>query len=326
MRAFSSGVPVTLLRSAGDLDHAGGAGRAELVHADLAVHDQRVQVAELPQRPGDHRHHRRVGDAHDLPARSGRVGQRPQQVHDRRDAELAAHRPHVAHGGVEQRREHEHDPDLFQDVRHPGGLQVDADAERLQHVRASAARGERAVPVFRDADPRPGGHQRGDRRDVERRHAPSTRARGVDQRVGVLGAHGDHRAPKRAHAARDLGGGRPLALQRHEEGGHLDRGSAPLHEAAEDGLRLVRREVLPPDQAPEQHGEAGVGDRRGRRRGGVRHSYRQGVLVEELTGRERGDRTAARSRGQSRPLPSLDILPPPSTFRACHPGRRSAWG
>ena len=83
-----------------------------------AVDHEGALVAQLAQRPGDQAEELRVRHAYHLAPGAGRVGEGPEEVHERGDAEPAPHRRHVAHGGMEEGREHEDDPHLLQDLAH----------------------------------------------------------------------------------------------------------------------------------------------------------------------------------------------------------------
>jgi hypothetical protein len=50
--------------------------------------------------------------------------------------------PDMAHGGMHQRREHEHDPGVAQRGGHHIHGRLDRNAERFEHVGAAALRGE----------------------------------------------------------------------------------------------------------------------------------------------------------------------------------------
>ena len=60
----------------------------------------------------------RIGDADHLASGARRIRERPDHVHDRRNAELAAHRADVPHRRMHERREHEHDARALERARH----------------------------------------------------------------------------------------------------------------------------------------------------------------------------------------------------------------
>ena len=182
----------------------------DLVQARLSVHHHGALVAQLGERVHHEIQEAGVGHADDLAARSGRIGQRPQEVHDRGDPEFAAHRDHMAHGGVEEGREHEDDPRLCKDRDHRFRGQLHHDAQRLQNVRAPALRGEGAIAVLRDPHAPGRNDQRGRCRDVEGRHPPAPGPAGVDEGIPVGRPHRDHRSAQRLDAARNFRRRQPL--------------------------------------------------------------------------------------------------------------------
>ena len=66
-------------------------------------------------------------------------------------------------------------------VRHCFERRIDPDAKRLEYIRASTARRERAVPVLRDSNPCPCGKQCGGSRDIEGRHGATSSTACVDE-------------------------------------------------------------------------------------------------------------------------------------------------
>ncbi len=205
--------------------------------------DERVLVAQLRERSGNEVEQVRVRDAHDLPPHPGRVGQRAEQVHDREQAQLAAHRARVTHGRVVVGCEEEDDADLFEDSGLFGRFEVETDPECLQNIRASAARPEAAVPVLGDAGAEAGGEQRRGGRDVEGGEGPATGAAGIDEVEVCRGGERDHRASQGPHAPGDLRRRGSAGGDAHEERGELNRGGTALHHLVERclGIRTAQR-------------------------------------------------------------------------------------
>ena len=77
---------------------------------------QSVDTAQPPQGLGQRNDPAFVEHADQLVTGAGRVGQRPEQVEDRADADLAARADRVAHGTVKRRGEEKAEPHLTQAV------------------------------------------------------------------------------------------------------------------------------------------------------------------------------------------------------------------
>ena len=199
-------------------------------------------VAHHAHRLGDAVHVPGVGDADELVARPGRVGQRADEVERRRHAELAAHRRDVLHGEVVARREHEADAAGGDAAAHLLRREVDGDAERLEDVGAAALARRRAVAVLGDGDAGAGGHERRRRRDVEGAGAVAAGAAGVEDDVGVhldlLGelAHG-------ASHADDLVGRLALHAESAEKGARLGVAGAAAHDLEQHVAGVLLGEV-----------------------------------------------------------------------------------
>ena len=210
-----------LLRSARLVDQhrARGADHGDLVAAVIAVHGHHPPYAQQPGRLRDHPAERPVVDADDLPDGAGRIGQRPEQVHHRLDAELLPHRRGVAHGAVVGRSEQKGEPGPGQQLGGGRRVEVGADAQRGVEVGAAALAGEGAVAVLGDAGAGSAGDQRGHRRDVEAAGAGPAGA----ARVQEIARRRQRRllAPQDRRAAGDLGRGVSLGVQRHQEAGDL---------------------------------------------------------------------------------------------------------
>ena len=224
------------------LGHQVLAGRRQLVQAAGAVGDQRVLGAERGQHLRDRLHQLRRIHAHHLPLRAGRVRQRPQHVEHGAHAQLAPDRPGVAHGRVVGLREHEAESDLVDAVGHVGRRQVDAHAQRLQHVGRPAARRHRPVAVLGDIRAARGRDQRRRRRDVERVGAVAAGAGRVDQRL-VLRPRRRHVGAHRAGAAGDLAHRLALHAQPDQESGDLGGRGLAVHHLHHGRVRLLGQQV-----------------------------------------------------------------------------------
>ena len=110
-----------------EVGHCRRSHRAQLVQPRLAVYDKRADMTKFLQRLDDERNQRGVGDADQLPAHAGRVGQWTEDVHDGGEPQFSADRPHVPHRRMEQGGEHEDHPRLLEDPPHLFGAELDAD-------------------------------------------------------------------------------------------------------------------------------------------------------------------------------------------------------
>jgi hypothetical protein len=231
-----------------------GRGRGQLVQPVVTAEDPRIG-APPGQHAGHDRRHPGIGTADGLGRRLHRVGERTQDVERSGDGELAPRPGGVTHGRVERRGEAEGDPDLFCNVCHLVGPQIQADAESLEHVGGPGLRGRRPVAVLDHPRTGSGGHDRGHGRDV---HAHGTVTAGSDhvQRpAGDRQRRGD--GVHRVEQAGDLLDGLPLAAQGHREPGDL-RGRRCLgQDLAHGPRRLVGGQVVTLDERAEHLGPGG---------------------------------------------------------------------
>ena len=229
------------------LGHQVLAGGSQLVEPAGAVHHERMLGAELREHLGDRHDQRLRVDAHHLPAGAGRVRERPEQVEDAADAQLAPDRAGVAHRGVVGLREEEPEADLVDAGGDVGRSEIDPHAERLEHVGRPAPRRHGPVAVLGDHGARGRSDQRRRRRDVERVGAVAAGAAGVDQ-VGVRGRRRRHVGAHRPGAAGDLVGRLALHPERDQERGDLGRRGVAGHHLHHRHVRLLAREVAPLDE------------------------------------------------------------------------------
>ena len=206
-----------------------------------------------PARRQDPRHHLgEVGEgaADQTRPRPGRIGERPKEIKDRRDPDLASHRGRVAVRRVEHRREAEPDPQLGDAACHLLGTQVDAHPERLQRVGAAGQRRRRPVAVLDHRHPGGGNHDRRHRGQVDRVDAVAAGTHDVDRVVG--NPPGGHRAGVAQHDVgqlADLGRGGNLHRHRHREGGDLGRAGVTGHDPVHGPPGLAARQFPPASQA-----------------------------------------------------------------------------
>ncbi len=225
------------------------AGRGQLVEPVLAVEHQRG-AATAGQHAGQDRPHPGVGHAHGLCGWPGRVGHRPEEVENGRDAKLAPGRGGMAERRVIKRGKQERDPGLRHQPLGLGGRQVDRNSERLEHVRSPARRGRRPVPVL--DHPGPGGSRddSAHRGDVDRARSVAAGTDQIDQAAGDADRRGvlEHRLGEAA----DLRDGLALHPQGDPEARDLGGRGRAVHDLVHRPGRLVRREGLPLDQRADQ--------------------------------------------------------------------------
>ena len=210
-----------------------------------------------PSAPAMMSRKRRSDDADQLAAGPGRVGQRAQEVEDRAHGQALAHRHHVLHGRVVAGGEHEAEADLLDARGHLLRRQVDARAQRLEHVGRARAPGGRAVAVLGHRHPRPGGHERRGGGHVEG-GPPAAGAGGVHQ-ARAVGGHGHGQVAHGARHAGQLADGLALGPERDQQRGGLDLGGAALHDLVQHGRGLVHGQGLAAAETVDRLGEYGVG-------------------------------------------------------------------
>ncbi len=172
---------------------------------------------------------------------AGRVRQRPKQVEDGAGAEFDPRRADVLHGRVMRGCEHETDAGVADASAHLLGVEIDLDAERLQHVGGSRFRRQRAVAVLGDWHAGAGNHEGRASRDVVGTRGVTTGAHHVDRlrrrlHAQHLGAHGGHRAG-------DLVDGFAAHAQAHQQRAHLRGCRFARHHAVEGGGRFFARQA-----------------------------------------------------------------------------------
>src|SRR5690606_34272768 len=106
-----------------DLADVGWPTDRNLVGPVGTVHDERVLCPELEQRRRELLDQPTIADAEHLSSGTGRVRQRPQDVEDRSNADLAPWTTGVLHRRVKKRREHESDPRLGEAVLDPARIE-----------------------------------------------------------------------------------------------------------------------------------------------------------------------------------------------------------
>ncbi len=154
----------------------------------------------------------------------------------------------MLHGRVVELREHEAEAELVDRLGDAVGLELEPEAQRLEHVGRARGGGDGAVPVLRDARPRCCRHDRGGGRDVQRAAAVAAGAGRIDE-VAPLRVDGDDVLAHCLGATGDLVGGLALCAQRREEGADLRGRRLAAHDLAHHPPRLLAREAVPVDEA-----------------------------------------------------------------------------
>jgi len=230
-----------------------GAGRrgGQLVEPVVAVHHQDTGPAR-GEHPGHHLGQICPRTADQPGPRRGRIGQRAQQIEDRRHPDLAPYRRRVPIRRVEIRGEGEADPHLRHAPHHVTGRQIDPDPERLQGVRAAGERRRGAVPVLDHRHPTGRHHDRGHGRQVHRVLAVTAGSDDVHAVADTRERLGGHLSGVSQHAVGQLGhlgGRRALHLHRDGEASNLRRGRRTRHDLVHCPARLSGSQVLAGGQA-----------------------------------------------------------------------------
>ncbi len=104
------------------------------IEAVVAVNDHRPDCAQRRQSLGDRVQKAGLVHAHELPAGPGRVGQRSQQVEDRRKPQRHAHGHSVLGRGMMVNREAKADPRFFETLGLRGSVGVYVHPELSQNL------------------------------------------------------------------------------------------------------------------------------------------------------------------------------------------------
>ena len=159
--------------------------RGEFVHprpVDDPCVGQALTLERLDHRAGEGG----VGNADELALDPTGVGHRAEQVERGRNTQLAPRRAREPERRVEDRSEAEADPGLAHARSDAVGVQLDRDAEQLQHVGSTALRRRRPIAVFADRSSRSGHHQRCHGRHVDRVRAVATGSDDVDTTIAFV--------------------------------------------------------------------------------------------------------------------------------------------
>ena len=218
----------------------------ELVEAVVAVEHHRMVGAELTQRAEHRLGHRRVGDTDHLPAHTGRVDERAEEVERRRHTELFARGSEEPHRGVVARREAEADAGRVDAGRDAIRSELDRDAERFEDVCRAAVGGRGAVAVLHDPHTRTRRDQRSHRRDVDGARAVAAGAARIDCFGHDIDMRGE--APHRAYERGHLGHRFALGPQRDDESRRLHVADTSFEDLGERGREIVGRHRLAAQQ------------------------------------------------------------------------------
>ena len=167
------------------LRHQRRRAQRQFVHTVTTPHHQCALRAQLLQHAGLDADKIGMEYAHQNIRRTGRIGQRAEDVEHRAHAHLAAHRRHHLHRRVMHRREHEADSGGFDAGGHVFGPQLDLRAQRFEHIGAAGFRRHAAIAVFRDFRARRRNHEHAGGGDIESMRAVAAGADDIDQLFAV---------------------------------------------------------------------------------------------------------------------------------------------
>ena len=219
----------------------GDRGGGDLVHAVAPVHDQGPFDAQAAEGAGHQFQLAGIVDAQDLELGSRRIGQRPEQIEHGAHPQFAAGGGGMLHGRVMAGCEQKADANRIDAVRHRIGRNVQAHAERLEHVGAAGAGGDGPVAVLGHRLAAGGdddGHGGGDVEGVHARGSGAAGTAGIEQVTGVRVDGGGSGAHGAGGACHDFG--RFAADgQAHQQGAGLCRRRLASHDGREHLLRLA---------------------------------------------------------------------------------------
>ena len=165
-------------------------------------------------------------------SRPGRVRQRPEDVEDRANADLAPGRPDEAHRRVKGRRVHEADADLVDTARHRSGVSSIATPSPSSTSAEPHFEVIARLPCLATRTPAAGDDERRGGRDVERAGRVAAGAAGIDERADRPAIELDPQGvlPHRPGEAGDLLDCLAPHSQRGDQGADLGTGGAAGHD------------------------------------------------------------------------------------------------
>jgi hypothetical protein len=190
------------------------AERREFIHplpcTGAAMHHPRTFAAELQQDFTEGPRQLRIKHADELVVRPARIQQRSQHVENRALPFGGEQLPRLRHRlerRMIQRRKKEAEPDALDARDHTFLRQVDLDAQRLQHIRATCLGGDAAIAVLRHAHAsrREDEHRRA--RHIEEMQLVSACADDIEhwsRQFPTINARIDRQFQKRLHKRRNL--------------------------------------------------------------------------------------------------------------------------
>mmetsp|Transcript_20777 Transcript_20777/g.79644 ORF Transcript_20777/g.79644 Transcript_20777/m.79644 type:complete len:352 (-) Transcript_20777:6929-7984(-) len=195
-----------------------------------------------------------VEHAHQDVGRTGRIGQRTEDVEDGPHAELAAHRRDVLHRRVMVGREHEADAALGHAGGHLARRQLDVGAQRLQHVGAAGLAADAAVAVLGHLGAGGGGDEHRAGGDVEAVRAVAAGADDIDQMRQRAQRHLVAQLAHHLGRGGDLADGFLLHPQASDQRGGDDGRHLAGHDAAHQRQHLVVEDLAVLDDAGQGFG------------------------------------------------------------------------
>ncbi len=235
--------------------------RGDLIPAVVTAHDEHA-ITAIGEDLRHHRRHARIRATNEIRAGSCRVGQRAEDVEDRRHAELTADGRGVLHRRMQHLRKRKRDTQFSRTRRDRLRAEVDGDTELLEHISGAALRRGRTIPVLDNRRSARRRDDRGHRGEVDRARRVTTGADDIEQDPRHLDPQ-CHRA-HRFGRARDLRGRGALGLHPEEEGLDVVRIGLARHDLLDGPAGRVGVEVKPAVEATEHRppgGRGGTGHR-----------------------------------------------------------------
>ncbi len=230
--------------------------QADFIESIAAVNHQGVACVQEGERPGHEVKQFATTNTQQLMRGAGGVGQRPQAVEQRADAELAADVGDVAQGGMEVRREAEGEVAAFEAAAGEAGVAVDPDAQGGEHVGAAATAGDGAVAVLDHRHAHGGDDEGGGGADVERGRAIAAGAAGVQHAIAT-GLPAEHVFAQHPGGGGQFRGRLALHAQRHEKASGLGIGALAGHHRVQDGAQALLGQLAALQQGGEHLSEPG---------------------------------------------------------------------
>ena len=175
-----------------------------------------------------------------------RIGEGAENIEHCSEAQFLSDRAHILHRGVVNLSVQEADPGFLKHLLHLGGLQLDVDAQRLQHIGCAALGGGGHIAVLGDRHSGGGDHNGGGGGDVDAVGAVSAGAHDLQRlKTGCIELDGviPHGGGTAGYFVNRL---RPGALggQRRQKCGVLGGGGLAAHDLIHHGIGLFIAQIF----------------------------------------------------------------------------------